>query len=104
MIRLLCPAARCYLTASYTSSPPTSVLLTPPSPPPPAALALALFSRPPISSLFGERVSEEELLWSTRDDGRRYSYAFVPRRSELIAAFLTSIHCRVPADDVGMSG
>lgn len=30
MIRLLCPAARCYLTASYTSSPPTSVLLTPP--------------------------------------------------------------------------
>lgn len=37
-------------------------------------------------------------------DNQRYSYAFVPHGAELIAAFLTSIHCRVPADDVGMNG
>lgn len=60
MIRLLCPAARCYLTASYTSSPLTSVLLTL------LPRSLFLFSQPSISSLFGERVSKEELLWSTR--------------------------------------
>lgn len=52
---------------------------------------------------FFESLVEEELLSSTTTTDGILTPLF-PTGTELIAAFLTSIHCRVPADDVGMNG
>lgn len=83
MIQPLCPPVRCYLTASYLLS------------------SLPWFYSLPSTIL--ESPAEEEVLSSTTTTDGILTPLF-PHGAELIAAFLTSIHCRVPADDVGMSG
>lgn len=87
MIQPLCPPVRCYLTASYLLS---SF---------PDAGSPHLHTPSFVGSLV-----EEELLSSTTTTTTVFLRLCLSHGAELIAAFLTSIHCRVPADDVGMNG